>query len=145
MQFNLKINTIKKNIPQITIKIMFLNILEKKEKEAYFALAKRLINADNQIMHQEDVLMRAMQQEMQWDVEKLLHLSDNLSIKELCDVFVEKRTRVCAIMELIGIAFVDGEFVNAEQELIYEIGECMQMDKEEINMYIDWAKRVYGG
>lgn len=123
---------------------MFLNILEKKEKEAYFALAKRLIDADNQIVHQESVLMKAMQQEMQWDAENLSHLPDTLSTQDLCNIFVEKRTRVCAIMELIGIAFVDGEFVMAEQELIYEIGKCMQMDNEEINMYIDWAKRVYG-
>ncbi|TAE72574.1 MAG: hypothetical protein EAZ85_09355 [Bacteroidetes bacterium] len=124
---------------------MFLNILEKKEKEAYFALAKKLIHADNEVAHQESVLMKAMQQEMQWESENLSYLSENLSIQELCNIFVEKRTRVCAIMELIGIAFVDGEFVTAEQDLIYEIGDCMKMDHEEINMYIDWAKRVYGG
>ncbi len=123
---------------------MFLNILEKKEKEAYFTLAKKLIHADNQIAHQESVLLQAMQQEMQWDTEKLKYIPDNTSIKTLCDIFLEKRTRVCAIMELIGIAFVDGEFVTAEQELIYEIGNCLQMDEQEINMYIDWAKRVYG-
>jgi hypothetical protein len=122
---------------------MFLNILDNKEKQAYFALAKKLVNADNQIAHQEMVLLNAMKQEMQWEKEHLETLPESLSIQELCDFFTEKRTKVCAVMELIGIAFVDGEFVAPEQTLIYEIGKAMGMEIDEINMYIDWAKRVY--
>ena len=46
-------------------------------------------------------------------------------------------------MELIGIGFVDGQFVHEEQDVIYEIAHHMGISKEETTMYVDWARRVY--
>ncbi|MCU0444349.1 MAG: hypothetical protein MUE85_05475 [Microscillaceae bacterium] len=122
---------------------MFLNLLKPEEKSAYLTLARRVISADSTIAKEEQTLLEAMKRELELSDEGIDYLPDSLSIRELCDMFVSSKSKVSALMELIGIGFVDGQFVHQEKEVIYQIAESMGISKDETTMYIDWAKRVY--
>jgi uncharacterized tellurite resistance protein B-like protein len=122
---------------------MFLNLLKPEEKSAYLTLARRVISADSTIAKEEQTLLEAMKRELELSEEGIDYLPDSVSIRELCDMFVSSKSKVSALMELIGIGFVDGHFVHQEKEVIYQIAENMGISKDETTMYIDWAKRVY--
>jgi uncharacterized tellurite resistance protein B-like protein len=123
---------------------MFLNLLKPEEKAAYMTLAKRVISADSTIAKQEMILLEAMKKELDLSsTEPVQFLPDSVSIQELCNMFSSSKSKVSALMELIGVGFVDGKFAHEEKEIIYQIAEAMGISKEETTMYIDWAKRVY--
>jgi uncharacterized tellurite resistance protein B-like protein len=122
---------------------MFLNLLKPEEKSAYLTLARRVISADSTIAKEEQTLLEAMKRELELSEDIIDYLPDSVSIRELCDMFVSSKSKVSALMELIGIGFVDGHFVHQEKEVIYQIAENMGISKDETTMYIDWAKRVY--
>jgi uncharacterized tellurite resistance protein B-like protein len=120
---------------------MFLNLLKAEEKIAFLTLAKRVISADSKIAKKELLLLESMKKELDVNDNDLQDSSE--SIEVLCSKFSSSKSKVSALMELIGIGFVDGKFVHEEQEMIYQIAQYMGISKEETTMYIDWARRVY--
>ncbi|NJL14717.1 MAG: hypothetical protein HC913_18080 [Microscillaceae bacterium] len=121
---------------------MFLNLLKGEEKAAFLTLARRVISADSDIAQKEMTLLDSMKREMELEDELELKMAEG-TIEQLCAVFSSSKSKVSALMELIGIGFVDGKFVHEEQEVIFEIARHMGISKEETTMYIDWARRVY--
>ncbi len=120
---------------------MFLNLLKPQEKSAFLTLARRVIAADKVIAEKEMILLESMKKELEISDEEIEEMEDDLHY--LCSVFSSSKSKVSALMELIGIGFVDGKFVHEEQQVIYEIAEHMGISKEETTMYVDWARRVY--
>lgn len=120
---------------------MFLNLLKPEEKSAFLTLAKKVIAADSVIADKEMILLESMKKEMEISDDELENLEED--IESLCAYFSSSKSKVSALMELIGIGFVDGNFVHEEQEVIYQIASFMDISKEETTMYIDWARRVY--
>lgn len=121
---------------------MFLNILKENEKIAFIQLAKVIIKADKHIANQEMLLLKSFRDEL--DMDEVLNLSENSeSIEWLCNQFSSPKSKVSALMELIGMGYVDGKFVMEEQNLIFEIAGYMGINADETKMYIDWASKVY--
>ncbi|NJO01003.1 MAG: hypothetical protein HC880_04280 [Bacteroidia bacterium] len=104
-------------------------------------MARKVIAADKVIAEKEMILLESMKKELELDDEQIEDLSGDMA--ELCAKFSSSKSKVSALMELIGIGFVDGKFVYEEQQIIYEIAHHMGISKEETTMYIDWARRVY--
>ncbi|MDX2305378.1 MAG: hypothetical protein NW226_21385 [Microscillaceae bacterium] len=130
---------------------MFLSLLNPREKLAFLALAKKVIISDKIIAQSEMVLYKSMRREMDI-MDELLgedikdYEIENLptSISQLCAEFTTKKAKISALMELIGLGFVDGKFVAQEREIIYEIALYFGIRREETDSYIDWATRLYG-
>ncbi len=120
---------------------MFLNLLKSEEKIAFLTLAKKIISIDSMISKQEIVLLESMKRELELEDADIQYLDK--PIEEICNQFSNSKSKISALMELIGIGFVDGKFVLEEQNLIYQIGDAMNISREETTMYIDWARRVY--
>lgn len=120
---------------------MFLNLLKQEEKIAFLSLAKKIISIDSMISKQEMILLESMKRELEIEENQIAYIDG--SIEEICAKFTNSKSKVSAIMELIGIGFVDGKFVLEEENLIYQIADAMSISREETNMYIDWARRVY--
>lgn len=129
---------------------MFLNLLTPREKVAFLALAKKVIISDRVIAPSEETLFKSMQQELEL-VDYALHeeIKDedivNLprDIAHLCEEFTSRKSKISALMELIGLGFVDGKFVAQEKKVIYEIAQNFGIKKNETDGYIDWASRLY--
>ncbi len=128
---------------------MFLSLLNPKEKIAFLALAKKVIVSDKVIAQSEVILFKSMRREMEIIDEVMGDISeediDSLpdDISQLCAEFSTKKSKISALMELIGLGFVDGKFVPQEREVIYDIAHHLGIRREETDSYIDWATRLY--
>lgn len=131
---------------------MFLNVLEPREKIAFLALAKKLILSDEDIADSEVVLLKSMRKEMEIidevmgdeiTEEDIDSLPDDIPL--LCKEFRSKKSKISALMELIGLSFVDGKFVPRERKIIYEVAAEFDISKTETESYIDWAARLFIG
>lgn len=129
---------------------MFLSLLNRNEKLAFLALARKVIISDRVVAEQEKVLYNAMQKEVEIlqeivDEEFTDEMIDNLpeDIPELCQQFSSHRAKISALMELIGLAFVDGKFVPEEREIITHIARELGVKAVDLESYIAWAARLH--
>lgn len=128
---------------------MFLNLLTKSEKIAFLSLARQVIMSDNVISSHEIVRYKALKCEaeikettqnidIETEIRQLPH-----SLEEVCKVFETMQSRIGTIIELIGIGFVDGEFLPEERKDIYQIAQHLQITIQEVDGYIRWANDFY--
>ena len=128
---------------------MFLNLLTNPEKVAFLALARQVIMSDNVISQHEIVRYKALKCEVEikesatdLDIETEIRQLP-ASVEEVCKAFVSVQSRIGTLIELIGIGFVDGEFLPEERKDIYKIAEYLQISNQEVDGYIKWANDFY--
>ncbi len=128
---------------------MFLNLLTNPEKIAFLALARQIIMADNVISQHEIIRYKALKCEAEikestsdLDIETEIKQLP-VSIEEVCKAFVSTQSRIGTLIELIGIGFVDGEFLPEERKDIYHIAQYLQISHQEVDGFIKWANDFY--
>ncbi len=127
---------------------MFLNLLTNPEKIAFLALARQVIMSDNVISQHEIIRYKALKCEAEIKETVKLDIETEIrqlpaSIEDVCKTFTSTQARIGTLIELIGIGFVDGEFLPEERQDIYKIAEHLQITTQEVDGYIKWANNFY--
>ena len=102
---------------------MFIEYLNKEEKEVFFSLALDLVRVDDAFSLDEkekikQLSLRILGEEGH-DVEHLyndLSTLENLSKKKI------------VLMELVGLCYVDGDYCESEKKFIHEVAGKMEVD-----------------
>ena len=113
---------------------MFLENLEPREKRAFLALAQKVVHADGVLAEREARILAA--------------LSDAIgapaldgTVEELAAAFQSRRSKVSALLELMGIGYVDGEYHVAEIESVAEIARALGFADDELVGLENWVVR----
>lgn len=113
---------------------MFLENLEPREKRAFLALALKVVHADGVLAEREARILAT--------------LSDAIgepalegTVEELAAVFQSRRSRVSALLELMGIGYADGEYHVAEIESVAEIARALGFPDDELVGLENWVVR----
>lgn len=113
---------------------MFLENLEPREKRAFLALAHKVVHADGVLAEREARILAT--------------LSDAIgapaldgTVEELAAAFQSRRSKVSALLELMGIGYVDGEYHVAEIESVAEIARVLGFADDELVGLENWIVR----
>jgi hypothetical protein len=120
---------------------MFLERLVQPEKEAFLALAREYIQTDQKATAEELALLGQMCRAMGLDPTMQLPARPRA---ELLAAFASRRSRVCAMLELLGLALVDGEFDARERELVFETASAFGFAEAELQAMARWHDRCRG-
>jgi hypothetical protein len=115
---------------------VFLNMLDDDEKRAFTELAERLVEADGLVIGREAQALASLKAEMG------LGETDNggRSVDELAGVFKGRRSKVAALLELIGLGYSDTSFSVNEESLINQVANQMAVPPDELRDIEDWVK-----
>ena len=113
---------------------MFIEYLNKEEKEVFFSLALDLVRVDDAFSLDEkekikQLSLRILGEEGH-DVEHLyndLSTLENLSKKKI------------VLMELVGLCYVDGGYCESEKKFIHEVAGKMEVDNVTLKDIENWA------
>ncbi len=113
---------------------MFIEYLNKEEKEVFFSLALDLVKVDDAFSLDEkekikNLSFRVLGEEG-YDAEHLyndLSTLENLSKKKI------------VLMELVGLCYVDGDYCESEKKFIHEVAEKMEVDNVTLKDIENWA------
>ena len=113
---------------------MFIEYLNKEEKEVFFSLALDLVRVDDAFSLDEkekikQLSLRILGEEGH-DVEHLyndLSTLENLSKKKI------------VLMESVGLCYVDGDYCESEKKFIHEVAGKMEVDNVTLKDIENWA------
>lgn len=116
---------------------MFLNSLNPTEKDNFMKLAVAVIKADGVVEESEKQILSAYANEMQIPVCNLDEQSnaDNI-IKEFA-VNSALQTKRIVFLELLALAFADGNYAAEEKALVQQIASVFEFDKAFIEQAIN--------
>lgn len=115
---------------------MFLNLLDNDEKLAFVELAERMIKADGLVIGREEASLAALKAEMGTPSEAI----GGRSTEELAGVFKNWRSKVVALLELIGLGYTDTSFSIGEQSLVDQVAQHMGMSEKDLAGIEEWVQ-----
>ena len=115
---------------------MYLNLLDDDEKRAFAELAEKMIEADGLVIGREAAALAALKAEMGMsDAGGGDHTPD-----ELAGVFKSRRSKVAALLELIGLGYSDTSFSVSEESLVNTVANQMAVSPDDLHQIEDWVK-----
>jgi hypothetical protein len=119
---------------------MFLGFLRDNQKIPFLTLSHKLLDSDGagKVAQSELELLEAMKNELQVHVDVA---SLNGDEKELSQAFKDHRERHAAMLELIGLAFVDNEFAEAEKNFLLCLSKKWAISESRFSDMVNWVRR----
>lgn len=113
---------------------MFLENLEPREKRAFLGLAHKVVHADGVLEEREAQILATLSETIE---EPALEGT----VEELATEFQSRRSKVFALLELMGIGYVDGDYHVAEVESVAEIARALGFSDDELPGLESWVVR----
>jgi hypothetical protein len=114
---------------------MFLTMLNEAEKRAFAVLAQRLVAADEVLRSEELQALETLWAEMGIASPP----ADGRDESELAAAFETRRSRVVALLELLGLAYSDRDFCLDEESMITAVAHEMGLDAAELDRLDRWV------
>ena len=114
---------------------MFLTMLNEAEKRAFAVLAQRLVAADEVLRSEELLALETLWAEMGIGSPP----ADGRDESELAAAFETRRSRVVALLELLGLAYSDRDFCLDEASMITTVAHEMGLDAAELDRLDRWV------
>lgn len=115
---------------------MFLNLLDNDEKHAFAELAEMMIKSDGLVIGREESALTALKAEMGIAGSP----GGGRSVEELAGVFRSWRSKIAALLELVGLGYTDTNFSVDEQSLASSIARHMGLTAAELDQVEEWVR-----
>jgi uncharacterized tellurite resistance protein B-like protein len=118
---------------------VYLNLLDDDEKRAFAELAERMIEADGLVVGREAAAVASLKAEMGLaDAE-----GGGRTVDELAGVFKERRSKIAALLELIGLGYSDTSFSVDEESLVNAVANRMAISPDELYSIEAWVQEHF--
>jgi uncharacterized tellurite resistance protein B-like protein len=114
---------------------VYLNLLDDDEKRAFAELAEKMIEADGLVIGREKAALAALKAEM-----GITETEGGRSTEELAGVFKGRRSKVAALLELMGLGYSDTSFSVSEESLVNTVANQMAISPDELHELEEWVQ-----
>ena len=117
---------------------MFLTLLNDEEKRAFALLAEKMIEADGIVVGREAATIAAYKGEMGLAAPSG---GEDQGVEDLAAVFDSRRSRVVALLELIGLGYSDTSFSVTERSLVFALARAMDIEADTLVDLEAWVQQ----
>jgi uncharacterized tellurite resistance protein B-like protein len=115
---------------------VYLNLLDNDEKIAFAELAEKMVEADGIVIGREAAALASLKAEMGISESE----GGGRTVDELAGVFKSRRSKVAALLELIGLGYSDISFHVTEESLVNSVANQMAVTPDELHEMEEWVK-----
>lgn len=115
---------------------MFLNLLDNDEKHAFAELAEMMIKSDGLVIGREEAALASLKAEMGIAGSP----AEARSIEDLAGVFRSWRSKIAAMLELIGLGYADTNFSVDEKSMVHKLADHMGLTASELAEVEAWVR-----
>lgn len=115
---------------------VFLDHLSAAEAGAFLALARLVVLADGSLSDEEAPALAALTKALDFPPAPA-----GDTVAELAALFTNRRAQVSALLELMGLGFVDGQYHPVEREIIGEVAAAFGVGAAELLAMEGWVIR----
>lgn len=116
---------------------MFLNLLNDDQKAAFAALAAMMIESDGIVVGREAATLSALHGEMGLTQAPR---SSGASLSDLAQAFSDRRSKMVALLELVGLGYSDTSFSGTERSLVSDIARELGVGAEDVDRLEAWVQ-----
>ena len=113
---------------------MFLENMSGGEKSAFLGLAQELVRADGVLSSKEEELLASL------TAMAGLQAAEG-TLEDLAGTFQTRKAKVSALLELLGLALVDGEYRTATRAVVAGIAKAFCFGEDELRGMEAWVDR----
>ena len=117
---------------------MFLASLTEPQKEAFLSLASKFIASDGKLQIDELNMLTLMKHEMELSA---VNQPIDEPMETLYAYFDTHKTKVIALLELVGLGHADNEYDTTESEFIRAMAHSLGFTDEDVLVYENWVQR----
>ncbi len=117
---------------------MYIEHLNQDERMAFMKLARLVLYADGIIAREEVEFFEHLKRVTGVNETLVQHDDDPV---ELAGVFQSRMSRVAAMLQLMAMGYIDGDYHDTEQELCTKLGVAMGFDETELAAFESWVVR----
>lgn len=117
---------------------MFLTLLNDEEKRAFALLAEKMIAADGIVVGREAATLAAYKAEMGLEARPE---SEERGVEDLAAAFGSRRSKVVALLELIGLGYSDTSFSVTERSLVFALARAMEIEADTLVDLEAWVQQ----
>lgn len=117
---------------------MFLTLLNDEEKRAFALLAEKMIAADGIVVGRETATLAAYKAEMGLEARPE---SEERGVEDLAAAFGSRRSKVVALLELIGLGYSDTSFSVTERSLVFALARAMEIEADTLVDLEAWVQQ----
>jgi uncharacterized tellurite resistance protein B-like protein len=118
---------------------VYLNLLDDDEKRAFAELAEKMIEADGLVIGREASALAALKAEMGVTEAG----GKGGTVEELAGVFKSRRSKVAALLELIGLGYSDTAFSVSEESLVNTVANQMAIPPDDLHAVEKWVQEHF--
>ncbi len=116
---------------------MFIENLNVKQQGVLLYLADKTMRSDGNLAPEQLKMIETLKSHCGSDAEKTEGLTNN----EVSQLFHSNKEKISLILELLGVAFSDGEYHEKEEEFIAEVGNSLGIESTLLKDCETWVKR----
>lgn len=108
---------------------MFFERFSLSQKKAFLALAQKMIEADSRIENKERLYLLYIKNEMGFETDVAI---PSLSLDQITNEFKTTHSKLWMMLELIGVAHIDDEIAESEQQLVRDVAKKLNIKNNTI-------------
>ena len=116
---------------------MFIQNLSPTQQGVLLWLVKRMIKADGIISEGEENMLAIIETQCDDNCIKV----DNVEMSNLKTIYQTERAKSSLMLELLAVAYADGDYHESEQGLIEEVSKNIGFLKSKISDMENWVQR----
>jgi hypothetical protein len=117
---------------------MFLTMLNDNEKRDFALLAEKMIAVDGIVVGREAATLAAFKGEMGLSSGPG---AEAKSLEELASSFTSRRSKIVALLELIGLGYSDTSFTVTERSLVFAVARAMDIEASTLVELEAWVQQ----
>lgn len=123
---------------------MFLHLLNPPQKEAFFALALEFVEIDGDfsLSERERLEQSFAETKLPFSLSSI-EKATPLTRPALLAPFSSQQAKVCLLLEMIGLGYVDGKFCDREETYVDQMTVALGLHAAEVMQLKDWVKRFF--
>ena len=115
---------------------MFLHYLSEQQQAALLHYCYEMMRADSVVEASETERLNALRSQAHAGVK-----ARDVPIAELGALFEDRLSRIALLLELVGMGYVDEEFILSESRLITDIAKTLHIGEDDVANVMSWVKR----
>ncbi len=119
---------------------MFLNMLEKKDKEVFLQLAHYIARSDSDFSSKQKDIISTYCQEMQ--IDDIDFDSITFDLETVLQEVSNKKAQKVILLELMALVYSDNILHEQEQKVIDKMLEAFNLDNNIAKLYAEWTKAI---
>lgn len=119
---------------------MFVSNLNPEQQQVLLHYAQKIVHADGSVVCHEQDYLKVMKAQFSADTVEALESNCKFDLQK---ILPGKKSKISFLVELLGVAYADGNYHNTEKSIIVDLAKELNIETVELKCLTSWVQRQH--